>query len=1613
MAAVTHAHHLRVVQPRAGHRHAVLHPFETETVTHHYELHLRAPEPPDPRIVHTLNVTVDAHGNVLQSVTVAYPRARPAPLADPLLPPGTETLVSAVQAEPHAVYTEHRTTDPLPPDPDRYRLPLPCETRTHELTGVGPAQAGDGRRFTLEGLRRFRLGERYQTGGTPVPEIDHHRLPDRTTPQKRLLELVRTLYYDETLTAPLPLGGLTARALPYGTYTLAWTDTLLTAILGDKATPDVLAAAADRATSGHLSGPDAVRLLGQDAAGRYWRCSGGTGYDAGAARRFFLPDRWSDPFGNVTRLAYDPYGLSLTATTDPLGNRTDVLVHDYRVMAPSAVRDPNGHRVEVRFDALGLPAADARSAADGSGDHLDGFDPAHLNPELPALTRFFVTDDYDPAAARGLLLGASNRWVFHFGEELRDGEVLWARHPPCTAALTRESHAHEQPDGPLRAAFLHTDGLGNTLVRKVQAEPEEPGGPLRWIADGKTVVNNKGNPVKRYEPYFSPPESGHRFEEPAEHGVTSLYFYDAMGRLVRTELPDGSHHRVEYAPWHVTDHDQNDTVLEPGNGWYARMSTSALPAERRAARLAAAHAATPGRVLLDGLGHTFLTIAHNRVDGVDEKHVTFTRRDIEGTALWIQDPRGNRVVQHTVPPLPPGPHALDDAQNLSPSGFSPGYDLVGGPLFERSPDSGDRWMLRDAVDAPLFSWNGRGFRTRTTYDALRRPVGSYVTATGDTTPSGAPRDPAQPLGTEVLVEYRVYGETHPEAGRNLRGRTFQVYDGAGVTTTERYDFKGNPLATARRFARDHTGTPDWSALAPLTDPDRIAEAAEPLLDPDPPQTTSSTYDALERRIETTAPDGSVTRRSYNASGLLDGIQSRLRGAATATAFVTGVTYDAQGRRTLVTYGNGARTTYTYDPFTFRLTGTRTTRPADPDTTASLLFAHPSVVQDLRCTHDPVGNVTRVEDASLAPVAGVGTARDYTYDALYRLVAASGREHSGQTAFLLTPADSRHRDYPFTGARIHPHDLQGLRGYVERYRYDSVGNLMHLAHHEGTDADAPGPVLWRRHHQYALDGNRLLATSLPGESGGLPDYTTEGGYGARYGHDAHGNTTRMPHLPLMRWDHGDRLAATARQVVNDGTPETTYHVYDAAGERARKVTVTATGALKSERRYLGGFEVYREYGAGGTVLVRETLHLGDDGQRVALVETATLPAGRPAIRYQVTDHQESACVELDEHGALVSYEEYHPYGTTAFQTGRSAAETGLKRYRHTGKERDDETGLAYHGARHYAPWLGRWTSCDPAGLVDGPCPYAYARCAPVRYHDPDGRQSAEEAEKIAAAAAAAAPALRASGIYLRVAPAQAKIGVVLPLFVAAVIAGYVYFTYEAGKSRDLMLDPNKPQPKVVPPPPTAPDPGTEKIHGNWVDGTFVPGVPKTPDPAPTPRTAAGGSGEPPDKGATTTTRQPAAPRRVPPRPSDDWLERRGQEAARRKQADEAARQQFFQSGRRPEKIVEKPEGHHIATDKSNEFTPKFETIFERAGVPGQPALSVRYSEENLVSIEDHEGPHGKAYNSLVLRRLEAAVEGKQPYTQEYRDALIGELNALRRELAKKGSDLNDMVTKRRR
>ena len=116
-----------------------------------------------------------------------------------------------------------------------------------------------------------------------------------------------------------------------------------------------------------------------------------------------------------------------------------------------------------------------------------------------------------------------------------------------------------------------------------------------------------------------------------------------------------------------------------------------------------------------------------------------------------------------------------------------------------------------------------------------------------------------------------------------------------------------------------------------------------------------------------------------------------------------------------------------------------------------------------------------------------------------------------------------------------------------------------------------------------------------------------------------------------------------------------------------------------------------------------------------------------VRYQYDNHLGSAMPRADDAAEVITYEEYFPYGSTAYQGVRSQTETP-KRYRYTGKERE-ETGLCYHGARYYIPWLGRWSSLDPVGLADGVNGFLYSGNSPLRYVDPKGTKKQDPWAKL--------------------------------------------------------------------------------------------------------------------------------------------------------------------------------------------------------------------------------------------------------------------------------------------
>ncbi|HET6585588.1 MAG TPA: hypothetical protein VFG69_19145, partial [Nannocystaceae bacterium] len=784
----------------------------------------------------------------------------------------------------------------------------------------------------------------------------------------------RTLFYDDALSdTPLPLGVVGTRALPFETRQMA-----MSVAQVDRLFADAFAAIA-------VDGDSFLKTAGyvHDGDG-WWTHSGRAELAAG---RFFLPVATIDPFGKRTcTIAYDDDHFLVVANdevivgTDGARNRTDYR-NEYRVLTAAATNDANNTTIARRFDALGMVVAEVTRGSRKPKDEATPF------PDDP----FTAGDEGDDEET------PTRRYEYDLHAFAERGA------PTAQRSFVRLEHGRASVRVSLSATYF--SGGGAPMQEKVR---ESKGG---FRTSGRTVVNNKGLPVLRYAPYVS---GSIGYDAGGATKLVASMSYDALGRLVRTDHPDGTVERVELDAWHAELFDRNDAVEE--SDWLAVHEHGESEAMRAAARMTKGHANTPTHVRLDVLGRPVATFARLR-DDAGEVQVLATRQVIDdgGNVLEVIDARGNVAEKRE-------------------------YGMLGQVLRVLSVDTGERKALTDTSGAPLVAANDRGNVFRWTYDELRRPLEDYVIAPGE---------------PEVLVCKRIYGDgKNAEAAANAtlsealprgrhRGRLFRVYDGGGQLTVLGYDLDGNVELTERRLCNLPKMIADAkaAAVAPrrLTDWSRIAGfehiedidvvvAEERLLDERDPFVSFADYDAHGRAILQASPSGAVQRSHYSEDGLLDRVE---RDDSNGTALAYAVdSFDPLGRPLDVRHGEAARTHYSYDAVTERLVRLRTTS------------AGGKTLQDLHYAYDPIGNITRIRDLAQSDVffanAKVEAVNDYRYDALYRLVEATGREHEGQS-------DAAGASSRAPVRAVHPNDPTAMRRYVQRYRYDACGNLTRLEH----------------------------------------------------------------------------------------------------------------------------------------------------------------------------------------------------------------------------------------------------------------------------------------------------------------------------------------------------------------------------------------------------------------------------------------------------------------------------------------------------------------------------------------------------------------------------------------
>lgn len=750
----------------------------------------------DPRIIHHINLKVDEYGHVLESVELAYPRRSPA---------------YPEQAVMLGIYKTHRVLN-LDSDGTDYRLGVRVEESSFEMCGLTPIASGIWTKDDV--LRYLELAEE--------EIVDIEEEPEANSAALRLIGSKRMLYWDDDGTSRLDWGKCGMKALLLTEQQLVLTPGLVEAAYGTRVNER------DLETAGY------TRI-----EGRYWTTTGEVVY---APDLFYQVIESSDPLGHITKMEYDEYALFPISTTDPLGNR-NTIQHDYRTLQPWLVTDVNRNRNAVRFDALGRVIATAVMGKQGAGEG-DDLDQPTVRFTYEYHRWMTLRQPVRVLKEARLTHGAEDtEWQITYTYEDGSGRVI-AEKMKTTAGLAPARD---------KEGKLLKDASGNIIFADTSPAP-------RWLTSGHTVYDHKGQPVKQYEPYFSATAEVESDRELQQWGVSSLLTYDPLGRLIRTDMPNGAYTVEEISAWQIRKLDANDTVLS--SEWYkVKSELEDDHPERRAAELASKHADTPYVEHQDVLGRTFLIIEDNGERG---ERSTRLALDMLGHQRSVTDARGITLI-----------HQI--------------FDLTGGKLLIASADAGEVRTLLNAVGDPMMAWNGRGEMTTTVYDACGRPTHIYLDRDG----SG-----------KVLVERLVYGEQHAEAEKyNLRGMLYRHYDSAGVVTNECYDFSGNLIRTSRRLGVKYDGSQDWSVLHGVDSIGRMEAEAESHLEEER-FVSETAYNALQIPIWIHSHDGSKMMPTYNPLNQLIAMEVLLPEADEPMRFVDSITYDAKGQRQTIRYGNG-------------------------------------------------------------------------------------------------------------------------------------------------------------------------------------------------------------------------------------------------------------------------------------------------------------------------------------------------------------------------------------------------------------------------------------------------------------------------------------------------------------------------------------------------------------------------------------------------------------------------------------------------------------------------------------------------------------------------------------
>ena len=791
------------------------------------------------------------------------------------------------------------------------------------------------------------------------------------------------------------------------------------------------------------------------------------------------------------------------------------------------------------------------------------------------------------------------------------------------------------------------------------------------------------------------------------------YHYDAAGRCVRGEGPDGRlSGTFSYDP---------DSLVSTHTDAAGAVTVCQLTAERQVA------------AVTDPLGNTTRS-------EYDSRGQLVSRADPLGRMTrWAYDPAGNLIACTR----PDGSQA------------SARYNELSLPILITEPD-GSTWQQEFDATGSLVRLTGPdGAVTSYSYDergnlaAVTDPAGNVTAVRSN--PAGLPVAITAPNGAVTRYD------------RDAFGRVTAVTGPGGLVTELTWTIEGRlasrvfPDATAEQFSYDGEGN----------------LAAH--LNPAGGQTRFG-YTYLDKMAARTGPDGKRTEFGYDHAMRLTSVvrggltwrydydpAGRLAAQTDCNGAVTRYAYDAAGQLTSQVNAAGQQNSYGYDllgniirrdadgvttTFSYDQAG-RLTHAVNPDAVVTLERDAAGRVTAESCDGRSVRSGYDAAGRRVSRITPAGAKTRWAYDEAGRAVALScagqelrfGYDHAGRETLrqlpggvtltqewdpagqlaaqvLSAPSEAggvlQRRSYSYSadgilagvddalsGPRQLALDLggkvTGVTGpdWAERYAYDAAGNIAAATWPAQPGGPGPQSAAWAP----GIQGPREYDGTLITRAGNI-----------RYQHDSAGRIVLRQHARLSRkpdtwryqWDADNRLTAVT---TPDGARW--QYLYDPLGRRVAKQRLGPDGRVTEHTSFTWDCMVLAEQatavlpGAAPGQIVTWDYRPGTFIPLTQAERWASAPQEQVDQRFYaiVTDLVGSPAELVSAGGDLAGHQRQTLWGTSYW----SGASTPL---RFPGQYADDETGLHYNCYRYYDPATGRYISPDPLGLTPAPNPHAY-------------------------------------------------------------------------------------------------------------------------------------------------------------------------------------------------------------------------------------------------------------------------------------------------------------------